>query len=67
PSEYNTYLYKGLPPGPVNNPGLASIQAAVAPADVDYLYFVANDQGRHIFSTTLDEHNEIVRVLRQPD
>jgi len=65
PSEYNTYLHKGLPPGPVNNPGLASIQAAVNPADVDYLYFVANSQGRHIFTQTLDEHNEIVRDLRQ--
>ncbi len=66
-SEYNTYLHKGLPPGPVNNPGLASIQAAVAPDDVDYLYFVANGEGRHVFTLTLDEHNKVVRDLRQED
>ncbi len=64
PSEYNTYLHKGLPPGPVNNPGLASIQAAVTPADVNYLYFVANGLGRHIFTSTLDEHNQTVLDLR---
>ena len=65
PSAYNTYLHKGLPPGPVNSPGLASIQAAVSPADVDFLYFVANAQGRHIFTHTLEEHNKVVRDLRQ--
>ncbi|UCD39277.1 MAG: endolytic transglycosylase MltG, partial [Fidelibacterota bacterium] len=48
-----------------NNPGLASIQAAVAPARVDYLYFVANGQGRHIFSQTIEEHNRAVHELRQ--
>ena len=65
PSEYNTYIHKGLPPGPINNPGLASIKAAVAPADVEYLYFVADGEGRHIFSNTLEQHNMIVRDLRQ--
>jgi UPF0755 protein len=64
PSEYNTYLHPGLPPGPVNNPGLASIMAAVAPAEVDYLYFVADGQGGHVFSHTLDEHNQTVQELR---
>ena len=64
PSEYNTYLHRGLPPGPVNNPGLASIVAAVAPAAEDYLYFVADGRGGHVFSYTLDEHNQIVRDLR---
>ncbi len=65
PSEYNTYIHKGLPPGPINNPGLASIEAAVTPADVEYLYFVADGEGKHIFSNTLDQHNMIVRDLRQ--
>jgi UPF0755 protein len=67
PSEYNTYLHKGLPPGPVNNPGIASIHAAVSPADVDYLYFVAEGQGQHIFTNTLEEHNRVVQQLRQRD
>jgi len=65
PSAYNTYLHKGLPPGPVNNPGRASILAAVSPADVDFLYFVANGQGQHVFSYTLDEHKQVVRDLRR--
>jgi len=65
PSAYNTYLHKGLPPGPVNNPGLASIQAAVSPADVGFMYFVANGLGRHIFTHTLEQHNKVVRDLRQ--
>ena len=55
-SPYNTYKYTGLPPGPVNNPGLASIRAALFPAKVDYLYFVANGDGTHSFSRSLREH-----------
>ncbi|NIR51965.1 endolytic transglycosylase MltG [candidate division KSB1 bacterium] len=55
-SPYNTYKYPGLPPGPINNPGLASIKASLCPADVDYLYFVANGDGSHTFSRTLSEH-----------
>ena len=55
-SPYNTYRYAGLPPGPVNNPGLKSIIAAIYPAQVDYLYFVAKGDGSHIFSRTLNEH-----------
>ncbi len=55
-SPYNTYRYPGLPPGPVNNPGLASIIAAIYPADVDYLYFVARGDGSHNFSKTLSQH-----------
>ncbi|NOZ63016.1 MAG: endolytic transglycosylase MltG [Calditrichaeota bacterium] len=55
-SPYNTYKYPGLPPGPVNNPGIKSIIAAVHPADVDYLYFVARGDGAHIFSKNLKEH-----------
>jgi UPF0755 protein len=55
-SPYNTYLYPGLPPGPVNNPGMASIVAALHPAPVDYLYLVARGDGGHVFSRTLREH-----------
>ena len=55
-SRYNTYKYPGLPPGPVNNPGIKSIIAAVHPANVDYLYFVARGDGSHIFSKSLKEH-----------
>ncbi|NOZ08721.1 MAG: endolytic transglycosylase MltG [FCB group bacterium] len=55
-SPYNTYLYPGLPPGPINNPGQAALVAAANPAETDFLYFVANGQGRHIFSRTNQEH-----------
>lgn len=55
-SPYNTYLYKGLPPGPICNPGLDSIIAALEPAEEDYLFFVLGDNGRHIFSKTYQEH-----------
>ncbi|HEX9652297.1 MAG TPA: endolytic transglycosylase MltG [bacterium] len=55
-SPYNTYKYPGLPPGPVNNPGFASILASLYPAEVDYLYFVANGDGTHTFSRTYEEH-----------
>ncbi len=55
-SPYNTYRRAGLPPGPVSNPGLASIRAALAPADTDYLFFVARGDGRHFFSRTWPEH-----------
>lgn len=51
PSPYNTYLHKGLPPGPICSPGLASIKAALDPAQVDYLYYVAVGEGRHFFTS----------------
>jgi UPF0755 protein len=59
-SPYNTYLNNGLPPGPIANPSLASIQAVLVPADVTYIYFVAkgDDSGEHAFATTPEEHNE---------
>ena len=64
-SPYNTYKYKGLPPGPINNPGLPALIAAVEPAESKYLYFVADGEGRHIFSQTNDEHNQAKHVLRK--
>jgi UPF0755 protein len=63
-SPYNTYRHKGLPPGPVNNPGLASIIAALYPAEHNYYFFVANGAGGHWFSTTFDEHKRMVRMAR---
>jgi peptidoglycan lytic transglycosylase G len=56
-SPYNTYRYPGLPPGPIAAPGRASLEAALSPADVPYLYFVSRNDGSHVFATTLKEHN----------
>jgi UPF0755 protein len=64
-SPYNTYVYKGLPPGPIGNPGEVALWAALHPAQTDYLYFVANTQGGHFFAATLEEHNKnVVRYHR---
>ena len=57
-SPYNTYLNKGLPPGPINNPGIQSIKAALFPKKTDYLYFVARGDGFHTFSKTEKQHNK---------
>jgi UPF0755 protein len=64
-SPYNTYEHTGLPPGPIGNPGEASLRAALQPAQTDFLYFVANTQGGHFFSATLEEHNRNVTKYRR--
>ena len=62
---YNTYRRSGLPPGPIASPGLSAIAAALDPAPVNYLYFVAVDDRRHHFSTTVEQHNAAVLRYRQ--
>ena len=64
-SPYNTYRYAGLPPGPICSPGLASLTAAADPAGVPYLYFVSRNDGTHVFSTTLQEHNRNVELWQR--
>jgi UPF0755 protein len=70
-SPYNTYFIKGLPPGPICNPGLASIKAVLFPAEVKYLYFVSDRRGSHRFSVTYEEHLQAIREIaastNQPD
>lgn len=61
---YNTYRHEGLPPGPIANPGLASIEAVLTPEKHEYFYFVAAGGGRHSFSATLDDHRAAVQRLR---
>ena len=58
---YNTYQHPGLPPGPISNPGRASIAAALDPEKSDYLYFVAKDERSHVFSKTYEEHTRWVQ------
>lgn len=62
---YNTYLNRGLPPGPIANPGLASLAAALNPSKTEYLYFVSKNDGSHTFSLTLQEHNRAVERFRR--
>jgi UPF0755 protein len=64
-SPYNTYRHAGLPPGPIANPGMAALRAAMDPARTDYLYFVADAQGHSVFSATLKEHAEQVQAYRR--
>ena len=64
-SPYNTYIYPGLPPGPIANPGEKSLLAALYPADTAYLYFVSDGKGGNTFSRTLTEHNRAVRLYKR--
>lgn len=65
PTPYNTYMNFGLPPGPIGNPGESAIKAALYPRDSTYLFFVADGTGKHVFSTTLQEHNEAVNLYQR--
>jgi UPF0755 protein len=64
-SPYNTYLVRGLPPGPIANPGNDAIKAVLHPAKTDYLYFVSKNDGSHYFSKTLSEHNRAVELYQK--
>lgn len=66
PTPYNTYLIKGLPPGPIANPGRDSLHAALYPAEADYLFFVSRNDGSHHFSRTFEEHQRAVRRYQPP-
>ena len=65
PSPYNTYKHTGLPPGPICNPGMAALRAAIAPAETDFLYFVSDAAGHSRFSTNLKDHSTQVQAYRQ--
>jgi UPF0755 protein len=64
-SPYNTYRNRGLPPGPISQPGLAALRAALYPADAPYLYFVARWDGKHVFSETYRQHVAAIREIRR--
>ncbi len=64
-SAYNTYLHVGLPPGPIGNPGKVSLEAAMHPADTQYLYFVSDGNSHHRFARSLEEHNRNVAAYRK--
>src|SRR5262249_9283752 len=65
PSAFNTYEQAGLPPGPIANPGLSSIEAALYPAHSDFLYFVARDDGTHVFSKSFNDHKRAIAQIRR--
>ncbi len=62
---YNTYLRRGLPPGPICNPGQAALEAALYPSEEKYIYFVSKNDGSHVFSRTFDEHQRAVRKYQR--
>ena len=64
PTPYNTYRISALPPGPICNPGLSSIRAALQPAKVPYLYFVSKNDGTHLFSESIEAHNQAVKLYQ---
>ncbi len=64
-SPYNTYRFRGLPPGPIGNPGRSALEAALHPETSKFLYFVSDGNGHHRFATSLDEHNRNVAAYRQ--
>ncbi len=66
-SAFNTYDFTGLPPGPIANPGLKSIEAALYPTQTDFLYFVAREGGTHVFSRTFDEHRRAIALERKAE
>jgi len=66
-SPYNTYIIKGLPPGPIANPGVASLKAVLYPASVKHLYFVSKKDGTHYFSTSFDEHIQAINRYKYID
>jgi UPF0755 protein len=66
-SPYNTYVHSGLPPGPICNPGIAALKAAISPAKTDYLYFVSDAAGHSRFAETLKEHNQNVTAYRKAE
>ena len=64
-SPYNTYIQKGLPPTPIANPSIKSIEAVLEPSDTDYLYFVASIDGGNVYSKTYEEHKKNVEQYRK--
>jgi UPF0755 protein len=64
-SPYNTYKYRGLPPGPICNPGISSLIAACSPADTKFLYYVSRNDGSHVFTTNISDHNQAVYIWQK--